>query len=137
MGCSSPSLSLEYIFCVLFPTAGTLPRRKPWENNVLLIQLDGLSDWTQLRPPYKLLRFQQVVQRSIGLEGEEDKPRQYVPLLLNLPPTSLEWLPLSSVSPCPPHLGDSLWVNSYLSLSVLLHFYFFSEFYFYTFLMSE
>lgn len=44
----------------VLPTVGTVGaglRTQLWDSSMLLTALDGLRDWTQLRPPYTLWRF--------------------------------------------------------------------------------
>ena len=90
-----------------FPQWEPFSRMWPWEK-MCENHLGGLHDWTLLRPVYKLLRFWRV-----GVEIYSPSKKSHIckfPCLLTLPPTSLEWLPLSSFCLCPLCTGASLWI---------------------------
>lgn len=57
-------------------------------------QFVRLHDWTQLRAPYKLLRFCWVWAEIYLSFSCQDKTLMEIPCLLNLPPTNLGGLPV-------------------------------------------
>lgn len=111
-------LSLERTF---FPP---FPQGEPFHVNSLervkycWAHLDSISDWTQLRPLYKLLRFSRWGKKKkisqIGTYLVATKTnlirKSLAYLTCHLP--VLSGLPLSFVSSCSLYMGASLWTNS-------------------------
>lgn len=76
----TPSLSLEYVFYLpsLLPEAA--PRTWPWDSDVMS---RASEQYTWLNPLQKSLRFWKAGGTICLFVDTQDKPRRYVPLLIN------------------------------------------------------
>ena len=79
-------------FLLVFERHSPLSEVVQWHSLEIVMwycdHLDGICDWTQLRPLYKFLRFGWQVQRFTHLVDTQDRLCKHVPLLIN---TAIYW----------------------------------------------
>lgn len=91
-GSALPPATLERGFCLCSWLLAAAARIQPWGSDVVLLCLDRICDWAELRPLHKLFRFGGQVCRSTCPAPKTSFLNKF-PCLLNLPPTNLEGPP--------------------------------------------